>query len=442
MGVPTGEARRPVRVTRVSPVSRGRKPKTTAKRTKRAAAVRTASSPLARPESALAVLQRTFGSQERPAWFDDAIGRVLDGAGGLLAASGPRELEQLTTELVGAQLYAAIHDTGAGLRFDWWFAELADATRRRLDQSAGDGVDWRPSFWLLHGLAAIAPPALVPARPSRGLVRSLRADPAPPSWLADATRIVATGEVWRMRDRYGTRYAVITEYTYPRSPARHVLLLDIDTSGFIVLADVGVFDDTEQAAAAWRATVGDSAEDAEPERVTEPDQLMCLVHLDPGDEFGVRGDEPRSVVDNWFRTDRRIRELHDALRKRRIPLPPGNNLYRDIDIALLTVPFVAWYAAAYGAEPGTEAVESLAEQWMEGALPETWFDISPRRVQYQLTLVSDWIPDEVTTEVQTLMPAWVRWLGERASLPTHLLDPVVEGADPHTFTRPETDTVI
>jgi hypothetical protein len=387
--------------------------------------------------------RRTFGSAERPAWFDDAIGQVLDGAGALVSVNGPRELEQLTTELIGAQLHTAIHDRGEGLRFDWWFAELADATRRRLDQDAG-GEDWRPAFWLLHGLAAIAPPALVPARPSRALVKSLRADPAPPSWLLDATRIVATGEVWRMRDRYGTRYAVISEFTYPRRTDRHVLLLDIDTSGFIVLADVGVFDDTAQAATAWRATVGDSAQDAEPEPVTDPDQLMCLVHLDPGDEFGIRGDEPRSVVDNWFRTNRRIHELHDALRRRRTPLPPGRNLYRDtsIDIALMTVPFVTWYAAAHGTEPGTEAVASLAEQWMEGALPETWFDVSPRRVQYQLTLVGDWIADEVTTEVQTLMPEWVCWLGERAGLPTHLLDPVLAGADPHTSTRPEIDSVI
>jgi hypothetical protein len=418
-------------------VSRGRKPKKSAKR---AATVRAVPPALARPESAITVLQRTFGSRERPAWFDDAITRVLDGADALVAANGPCELEQLTTELVGAQVYTAIYGAGDGLRFDWWFTELADATRGRFDQSAGDGTDWRPWFWLLHGLAAIAPPALVPARPGRGFVKSLRADPVPPSWLTDATRIVATGEVWRMRDLYGTRYAVIAEYTYPRGTDRHVLLLDIDAYGFIVLADVGVFDDIEQAAAAWRTSVGDSAQDAQLERVTEPDQLMCLVHLDLGDEFGVRGDEPRSVVDNWFRADRRIRELHDALRRRRIPLPPGSNLYREVDIALLTVPFVVWYAAAHGAEPGTEAVESLAEQWMEGALPETWFDVSPRRVRYQLDLISDWIPDEVTTQVQTLMPEWVRWLGERAALPAHLLDPVVAGAGPHTSTRPETDT--
>ena len=89
------------------------------------------------------MLQRALGSQERPAWFDDSIRGVFDGAAALVAATGPRELQQLTTELVGAELYRAIHDTGEGLRFDWWFAELADATRNRLDRAVGSG-EWRP----------------------------------------------------------------------------------------------------------------------------------------------------------------------------------------------------------------------------------------------------------------------------------------------------------
>jgi len=80
------------------------------------------------------------------------------------------------------------------LRFDWWFAELADAARNSLAQAVGS-EEWRPPFWLLHGLAAIAPPALVPTLPSRGFVKSLRAEPAPPLWLSDATRIAATSEV-------------------------------------------------------------------------------------------------------------------------------------------------------------------------------------------------------------------------------------------------------
>lgn len=377
------------------------------------------------------MLQRALGSQERPAWFDESIRRVLDGAVALVASTGPRELEQLTTELVGAELYRAIHDTREGLRFDWWFAELADATRNRLDRALVSG-EWRPYYWLLHGLAAVAPPALVPMLPSRGFVKSLHADPAPPSWLFDATRIAATGEIWRMRDTYGTRYAVIAGFGYPRGTGQHVLLLDIDTSGFIVMGGVGVFDDAQQAATAWRDAVGDSAETAEPEAVTDPDQLLCLVQLDPTGEGGVRGDEPRSVIDNWFRSDRRIRELYDVMRKGRRPLPAATNLYRNFDIAVMTRPFTEWYAATGAGEPDPESVAALAEEWMEGTLPETWFSVSPRRVEFQLELVGDWITDEVTTEVLNLMPTWVGWLGERGGLPDHLREQVTAAAAPHT----------
>jgi len=381
------------------------------------------------------MLQRTLGSKERPAWFDTSIHRVLDGAAVLVAATGPRQLEQLTTELVGAELYRAIHDKGDGLRFDWWFAELADATRNRLDRAIGSD-EWRAPYWLLHGLAAIAPPALVPKLPSRGFVKSLRADAAPPSWLFDATRVAATGEAWWLRDTYGTRYAVIAGFGYPRGTDQHVLLLDIDTSGFIVLADAGIFDDVQQATTAWREAVGDSAESAQPQPVTDPDQMLCLVELDPAGEFGVRGDEPRSVIDNWFRADCRIRELHEGMRKKGMPLPTATNLYRDLDITVMTRPFTDWYAATGADEPNPESVDALAEEWMEGTLPETWYSISPRRVEFQLGLIDDWIADEVTTEVRDLMPAWAGWLGERGGLPEHLRERVIAAAAPRRSDAP------
>lgn len=402
----------------MSPVSRRRKPKKPAGRSARTV-------PVERPESALAVLRRTFGSTERPAWFDDSIGHVLDGAAALVGAAGPGELEQRTTELVGAQLHRATQDVRRDLRFGWFFAELADACRARLDAEAG-GDGWRPSLWLLHGLAAIAPPALVPRLPSRGFVKSLRADLPP--WLGAATRVAATGEVWRMRDAYGTRYAVIAEFRYPRDDARHHLLLDIDVSGFLVLVGVAIVDDVAQAAAAWRETVGDAAASASPEPVTDPEQLRCLVQIDPADETLLRGDESRSVIDNWFRTDRRIGVLHDALRRRRMPLPAPAKLHRDVDITVMTGPFTQWCAATGAARPDPESLDALAAEWMEGALPETWFSVSPARVEFQLGLIGDLFDEEFATELAALMPTWVRWLGERADLPEHLRERAVAAA--------------
>ena len=44
----------------------------------------------------------------------------------------------------------------------------------------------------------------------------------------------------------------------------------------------GVFDDVQQAATAWRALLGDTAENARPEWVETAERLLCLVHCDSG----------------------------------------------------------------------------------------------------------------------------------------------------------------
>ena len=103
-----------------------------------------------------------------------------------------------------------------------------------------------------------------------------------------------------------------------------------------------------------------------------------------------------------------------------MPLPAAQNLYRDLDITVMTRPFSEWYAATEAVEPNSESVDALVAEWMEGTLPETWFSVSPRRVEFQLGLISDWIADAVTTQVLDLLPAWVRWLSEGAGLPEHL----------------------
>jgi len=71
----------------------------------------------------------------------------------------------------------------------------------------------------------------------------------------------------------------------------------------------------------------------------------------------------------------------------------------------------------------------VAEEWLEGALPGTWHAASPHRAEYQLGLISDWIPDDpVTMEAKGLLPEWVRWNGEEAGLPEHLIDRSVAAA--------------
>jgi hypothetical protein len=50
-------------------------------------------------------------------------------------------------------------------------------------------------------------------------------------------------------------------------------------------------------------------------------------------------------------------------------------------------------------------------------------------VCFQRELISDWISDDlVTAGVITLLPAWVRWLGERGGLTADLMQPLLDAA--------------
>jgi len=414
----------------MSPVSRGRKSKkskTTSSR-RGAAQRRTQDVPTAPPQSAFTVLQSLLGPRQRPAWFDPAIKAVLDRAEVVMAARGPRELERATTELLGAELHRVLRDEREGMWFSWWFEELAEAATARIREEAGsrDGA-WGPAWRLLHGLTSIGSPALQSTAQTAldRATKELRGDAAvrqQPDWLRQLARITATGEVWEMRDAYGARIALIAGFSYPAGADRSVFLFDIDACGFVEIVHAGVFDDLQQAATAWRAHVGDTAEGARPERVESADRLLCLVHCDSGEDV-LRGSESRTLLDNWFRARRRIHDLAEALRKRGMSLPQPRSLYHDLDTDPMAAAFTGWYVRRHGSEPDPEGVEALAEEWMEGALPDTWHAASPHRVAFQLALINDWIPDHpITVAVKALLPEWVRWHGEQAGLPEHLVD--------------------
>jgi hypothetical protein len=363
-----------------------------------------------------------MGPAPQPEWFDEAIESVLDGAEVLASAPGPRALEQLTAELLGAELYRAVVEESYGLRFDLWLEELVAATAARVGETADEAA-----YLLLHGLASVATPGLASvAAGRRDRVRRLMGGRGLPSWLADLPKIAATGEVLRMRDAYGTRFAVIAGFRYPSEADPSAFLFDIDASGFVKLVDAGVYDDVDRAVDAWRANVGAAAEGVSPQSVTDPDQLLCLVHCDVDDEQ-VMGDESRTVLDNWFRAPRRIHDLAEALRRKGLRFPAYESLYHDLDTKPMVEQFSAWHAASHGTRPDTAAVEALAGDWVEGALPETWFSVSPRRVEFQLDLINDdWIPDDpITIAVKELLPRWVRWLTEQADLPHHLSAPTI-----------------
>ena len=57
-----------------------------------------------------ALVDQLAGPRERPAWFGPSVGRVLREQDTIIAAAGPRELEQVVAELTGAEVYWALNE--------------------------------------------------------------------------------------------------------------------------------------------------------------------------------------------------------------------------------------------------------------------------------------------------------------------------------------------
>src|SRR5215212_7621857 len=313
----------------MSPVSRGRRRKKAKPGTRNASSRSSAGrygigdSSTGAGASAWGDFESLVGPRERPGWFDPSITAVLDRANGVVATRGPRQLEEVTAGLLGAELHRAMHEEH-GLWLDWWFERLIELAVARIRVEASHADGWQAPWWLLHGLTSVGPPALAAAaQTALGRARKELAKDAyqsQPKWLRLLPRISATGEVWQMRDVYGARFAVIAGFTYPDGTDRSVFLFDIDACGLVDLVGAGVFDDVDQAAVVWRATVGDAADHAHPTPVVTGDQLSCLVHCQTGEDM-VKGMEPRAVMDNWFRARRRTHDLVRALRRRGMTLP-------------------------------------------------------------------------------------------------------------------------
>lgn len=197
-----------------------------------------------------------------------------------MTARGPRELEQATAELIGAELRRAVHDEDHGLRFDWLVEELAeDAATWILDEAAGDDDSWQAQWRLLYGLTSVGSPGL--GSLVENLLTQLRKElPAKakaqqPEWLPLLPKIAATGEVWEMHDAYGTHFAVIAGFRYPGGTDPSVFLFDIDACENVRLASAGVFDDVQQAAVAWRERTGGAAAGAVPSRAWSRRRTAC-----------------------------------------------------------------------------------------------------------------------------------------------------------------------
>ena len=365
-------------------------------------------------------------SHPQPDRFGPSYRRVLAASDLLLRAQGPRALEQATAELIGGELRTP---ELVGLRFDMWAHDLIEsACNRVLSDVAWNNDTWQGPWRLLHGLASIGSYGLggYARQQAAEVARSLPPEglAEQPDWLAVMPDIEATAGVHELREVYGTRFGVIAGFAYPGGTDPSVYLLDFDASQYLDLAGAGVFDDVEQAAAAWREQPGDGGEGDDSAGGMEPVSREVLSWLSYAEHTAELIEDPqsRSLLDEYFRGPRR---LQDITRK----LGGHGAKLRSADPAAARDAFTSWYSARHGRFPDQDAAEALAEEWLDVMLPGTEHAVSPRRSAAFADQIAGWMDADEADGALGLLPEWVGWNGELAGLPPHLITNAVSAAE-------------
>lgn len=352
-------------------------------------------------------------------WWRPSITQILADTGPLIDAAGPRELEQASAELVGATLHRAIGEHTAGFALLDWLAALIDAAGKADRGSAG------PRY-LLHGITALAPHRLARAAATQ-LGRLGGPRTGDPEWLAATGSVTPTGEVHLLADGYHTRFAVLVCCHRPgRDSGNEVFLLDVDACTPIIRPfDAGPYDSQDDAAQAWRDTVGPSATGAEPDDA-DPAQLAEILPF-PTDDPGVVGDESRRLMDNYFRIMRRCDDLRSTLADAGTPLPTDTEwrrgLYHDAPVDPYLDAFTAWYTSRHGTAPDGQAARWLVEEWTHGTIAQTRLACPPHRTaNVRERIALEWDDDPTTKAALALIPAWVRWCADQTGLTPNLTE--------------------
>lgn len=424
----------------MSPVSRGRKPKKKSKSANRVRGPQRAAGALVRETDDLSDLLSRLPdgflarSPERYfEWWDASIDQILAESEALTDVSGPRELEQAVAELVGGRLYQALAQEETGFTLADWLVELVEAVG---DARKVTGADNDGAWYLLHGLAAIAPPPiddLVRQRIDR--LRAGRA--ADPGWLAATPAVLPTGAVSILHDGYRSRFGVLIgcRRVLGEVSEEHVYLLDVDTCTSVVqVVDAGVYDDVEAASAAWRDWVGPPADTAVAEPVASSADRALLAELLPEgyEAQEVKGGESRRRMDNYFRCVRRAADLAERLAADGRPLPAGRRWLDQAAVEPYQGRFASWYTAAHGRRPDPQATECLIAEWLEGTFEPIRLTCSPHRVANVADrLVGDWRGDPKTGPALALLPDWVAWCVDQTGLAPALAERALLAARAH-----------
>ncbi|HET9970312.1 MAG TPA: hypothetical protein VFQ68_18910 [Streptosporangiaceae bacterium] len=348
-------------------------------------------------------------------WWEASHDRVIGQSAALRGEPGSLELEQAAAGLIGGELHAALGREKMGFDMGGWAMQLVDraAGRVRRDRDLG-------ALWLMHGVAAIGSYGLGDYAAGRAAKVAASLPSAQPDWLGAVPAV--TGGIQVIRDSYGTRLGVIAGFSYPGRAEPVTWLLDIDGGGFITIAGAGTSGSPDEAAGAWRAAVGQSADPAVPGAV-DAGALTFLAACAQSEQFA-GGRESRSRMDSWYRACRRLDDIVKALSERGMELPwerTRTPRAQPADPAPMIGEFSAWYAGRRGRAPDAEIVEEVAGEWLDCVVPGTERLISPTRTTLFRALIGDWREPYAAPGV-ALLTEWVRWLGEESGLPEALIE--------------------
>jgi len=345
------------------------------------------------------------------AWWPASYAEVIDGATALLEATSPVELEEAVCTLIGDHWRRMTDQHSTGFAPSSWLEGLLTAAAAR----AGEPAVRR----LLRGIAVTAPPG--PAGTASALL-SRSSVAGEPAWLDSPPTSSVSPDVLLLRDVYGLRFGVLAQVTTDGGPSRNYLF-DVDLChGFARMVGCGYHPDLQTAAARWRATVGTSADRAEPEPL--PDGL--LANLLDGSAFdGPFATSPTGeAFRELFRADRIAHDTFDALERtgHQTGWPQETpEAARDLADAL-TDQFRTWATARDVDLPSVETPDDEIVRWLLGdwVSPGLTEDLalacSPHRIAaFTAYLNDDWDPDQRDRALAVLTP-WVRFCLERSGI--------------------------
>jgi hypothetical protein len=402
---------------------------------------------LASPHADTAALQqlvyRMGGGAEPAPWWAESHQRVLARARAADWPDRPAELEDLTCQIVGGELYDCFEAYHEGHHPAQWLVRLGEETGTALRAAVNDGLDdWRTLWSLLCGIALTTP-----RTPAKGLddvgqfAREMFPGIKDPhettlAEAASAAKLIAdrglaagtlvpppddgcraAGAPLVARDVYRSRFLLAAPFRYGDETVDHWYAWDIDACWIDAVVGAGTFGSPDEALSEWRGVVGPGASGAE---LSACGREMATRLLRKSLQTGafsdmIQGDEPRELIREYYRERRRARELSMSLGT------PENDPF-TVDMDRARDEFLDWYAARNGraavSPDMADAVDSITDQWgpHKDIDPAAFYACSPHRVEMAAHLISNGLQREYAAQAIKLLPDWTQWCIERSGL--------------------------